>query len=467
MFSKILIANRGEIAVRIIRACKEMGISTVAVYSEADREALHTSLADESCCIGPSAVSESYLNMTAILSAAICTGAQAIHPGYGLLSENPRFAALCEECGIVFIGPSSSLIAQMGDKDRARQVMKAAGVPVVPGTDVITDVKEASQEAQKIGFPLLVKARSGGGGRGIRLVKELCEFEKAFRTASAEAQSAFGDGACYLEKYLAPVKHIEMQLLCDQLGHVVCLGERECSVQRKNQKLLEECPSPGVSAEVRQRMMDVCAKAMNAIGYTNAGTIEFLYDVDDNFYFMEMNTRLQVEHTVTEMVTGVDIVKWQIRIAANYPLTFAQEELMLEGHAIECRINAEDPAKNFRPSCGRVSFLHVPGGPWVRFDTALYQGYFIPPFYDSMIGKLVVYAKTREEAIRKMRAALCELIIEGVDHNSELQMEILSDSDFIEGNYYTNFIETREAVWKVQNAENEGPGKWTERRGGR
>ncbi len=467
MFSKILIANRGEIAIRIIRACKEMGISTVAVYSEADRDALHVSLADESCCIGPASAAESYLNMSSILSAAVYTGAQAIHPGYGLLSENPRFAALCEECGIVFIGPSAELIAKMGDKDEARRAMKAAGVPVVPGTDVIEDPAEAKKQADQVGYPLLVKARAGGGGRGIRLVKESSEFEKAFHTASSEALSGFGDGAVYLERYLFPVKHVEMQVLCDQSGNVVCLGERECSVQRKNQKLLEECPSPAVTPEVRARMMEVSRKAMEAIGYTNAGTIEFLYDGKDQFYFMEMNTRLQVEHTVTEMVTGVDIVKWQIRIAANYPLTFKQEDLNLEGHAVECRINAENPALNFRPSCGRIQFLHIPGGPWVRFDTALYQGYVVPPFYDSMIGKLVVYAKTREEAIRKMRAALCELVIEGIDNNSELQMEILSDGDFIKGNYFTDFIEKREEAWKAQALERDLSEKWNERKGGR
>ena len=420
MFSKILIANRGEIAVRIIRACKEMGISTVAVFSEADREALHVSLADESYCIGPAPVGESYLNMAAIISAAICSGAQAIHPGYGLLSENARFAALCEECNITFIGPRSETIAKTGDKDEARKTMRAAGVPVIPGCDAVSSVEEAKEQAKQIGFPLLIKARAGGGGRGIRLVKEESELEAAYLNASREALSAFGDGGVYMEKYLYPAKHIEMQILCDNYGNVVCLGERECSIQRKNQKLIEECPSNALDAPTRQRMIEVAAKAAKAVNYRNAGTVEFLYK-DGQFYFMEMNTRLQVEHTVTEMVTS-------------------QKDIRLDGHAIECRINAENPEQNFRPSCGRITLLHIPGGPWVRFDTALYQDYFVPPYYDSMIGKLIVYAKTREEAIRKLQAALCELVIEGVDHNSQLHMELLSDPEFKSGDYYTDFM---------------------------
>lgn len=443
MFSKILIANRGEIAVRIIRACKEMGISTVAVYSEADREALHVSLADEALCIGGPQVKDSYLNMTAILSAAVATGAQAIHPGYGLLSENAKFAKLCESCHIVFIGPSAEIINKMGDKDEARRTMKAAGVPVVPGCDVVEDVKEAHKKADEIGYPLLCKARAGGGGRGIRLVNHSDEFENAFQTASNEALSAFGDGAVYLEKFLSPVKHIEMQIICDDHGNVVCLGERDCSVQRKNQKLIEESPSPVVTEEIRAKMVEVSIKAAKAVGYRGVGTIEFLFDRDQNYYFMEMNTRLQVEHPVTEMVTGIDLVKWQIRVAAGLPLSFTQKDIKIEGAAIECRINAEDPNNNFCPSCGRITLLHVPGGPWVRFDTALYQDYFIPPYYDSMMGKLIVYAKTREEAIRKMQAALCELVVEGVEHNSELQMDILNDEEFKSGRYYTNFMSKR------------------------
>lgn len=444
MFSKILIANRGEIAVRIIRACKEMGISTVAVFSEADRDALHVSLADESICIGPAAPKDSYLNMSAILSAAVVTGAEAIHPGYGLLSENARFANLCEECDIVFIGPSGNVIRRMGDKDEARRTMKEAGVPVTPGCDVIEDIKEAKKEAERIGYPLLVKARAGGGGRGIRLVREAEEFEVAFKTASAEARTAFGDGAVYMERFLSPAKHIEMQILCDKQGHVVCLGERECSIQRKNQKLIEESPSPAMNEETRNKMIEVATKAAKAVNYENAGTIEFLMSGDGSFYFMEMNTRLQVEHTVTEMVTGIDLVKWQIRIASGIPLDMRQEEIHLIGNAIECRINAEDPNQNFRPCAGKIDMLHIPGGPWVRFDTAIYQDYIVPPFYDSMIGKLIVHAKTREEAIRKMRAALCELIIDGITTNSELQLAILEDPGFIGGDYYTNFMETRE-----------------------
>ena len=445
MFSKILIANRGEIAVRVIRACREMGIATVAVFSEADRSALHVSMADESYCIGPGPVGESYLNMAAILTAAVASGAEAIHPGYGLLSENAKFVSLCEQCHIAFIGPSSQVIARMGDKDAARKTMRAAGVPVVPGCDVVSDLDEAKAEAQKIGFPLLIKAKAGGGGRGIRLVNSPKEFENAFRSASAEAQSAFGDGAVYMEKYLSPVKHIEMQVLCDSHGHVVCLGERECSVQRKNQKLIEESPSPVISEKTRQAMMEVAEKAARAVGYVNAGTVEFLYDKDGNFYFMEMNTRLQVEHPVTEMVTGIDLCQWQIRVAAGAELTFTQPDIQLRGHAIECRINAEDPAHGYRPCCGKIELLHIPGGPWVRFDTAIYQDYFVPPFYDSMIGKLIVHAANREQAIRKMQMALSELVIEGISHNAESQTEILSDERFLSGSYTTSLMAQREA----------------------
>ncbi len=443
MFSKILIANRGEIAVRIIRACKEMGILTVAVFSEADRDALHVSLADESVCIGPAPVKDSYLNMTEILSAAVVTGAQAIHPGYGLLSENALFAERCRQCGIVFIGPSPEVISQMGDKDMARKTMKAAGVPVVPGCDVLSSVEEGRAEAEKIGFPLLIKARAGGGGKGIRRVDSLEEFDAAYLAAYAEAESSFGDGACYLEKYLFPVKHIEMQLLCDRFGGIVCLGERECSIQRKNQKMIEESPSVAVTPQIREKMMEASVKVAKAVGYEGLGTVEFLMDQGGNFYFMEMNTRLQVEHPVTEMVTGIDLVKWQIRVAAGLPLGFEQKDVELRGCAIECRINAENPMENFRPSCGKITLLHIPGGPWVRFDTAVYQDYFVPPFYDSMIGKLIVHAQTREEALRKMQAALCELVLEGIDNNSELQMDILSDKDFISGDYYTDFMAKR------------------------
>lgn len=441
MFSKILIANRGEVAVRIIRACKEMGINTVAVFSEADRESLHVSLADESICIGPAQVKDSYLNMTAVLSAAAVTGAQAIHPGYGLLSENARFARLCKESNITFIGPSADVIARMGDKDQARRTMIEAGVPVIPGSDIVTSVSQAKAEAARIGYPVLVKARSGGGGRGIRLVSTEAQMEQAFQTAAAEAASAFGDSGLYIEKYLKPAKHIEMQILCDRQGNVVCLGERECSVQRKNQKLLEESPSPSLSQPMREAMIEAAIRAAKAVGYENAGTLEFLADRQGNFYFMEMNTRLQVEHTVTEMVSGVDIVKWQIRIAAGASLDFGQKDVVIRGKAIECRINAEDPDHDCRPSAGTVKLLHTPGGPWVRFDTFLYQEYTVPPFYDSMVGKLIVKANSREEAIRKMKASLCELVIEGFPTNSELQLKILSDARFAAGDYDTDFME--------------------------
>ena len=441
MFRKILIANRGEIAVRIIRACREMGIATVAVFSEADAPALFVSMADESICIGGPRAADSYLNMEAILSAAIATGAEAIHPGYGLLSENPKFVALCEQCGIAFIGPTSELIAKMGDKDEARRTMKAAGVPVIPGSDVIEDVDEAERCAEEIGFPVIIKARAGGGGRGIRIVKERAEFRGAFLAASSEAASAFGDGACYLEKYLRPVKHIEMQVLCDNYGGVVCLGERECSVQRKNQKLIEESPSPAISAETRAAMTLASTRAAKATGYRGVGTIEYLYTGEGDFYFMEMNTRLQVEHPVTEMVTGVDLVQWQIRVAAGVKLPFAQEDIRISGAAIECRINAEDPGRGFAPCCGTVELLHIPGGPWVRFDTAIYQDYFIPPFYDSMIGKLIVHAQNREQAIRKMKMALSELVIEGVTHNADFQAQLLDNPAFVDGSYTSGLLD--------------------------
>ncbi len=440
MFSKILIANRGEIAVRIIRACREMGISTVAVYSEADRDSMHVQLADESYCIGPSKVSDSYLNVPAILTVAIESGAQAIHPGYGLLSENAKFVSLCEQCNIEFIGPTSKMISLLGDKDMARKTMRNAGVPVTPGTDVLESLEQAKQEAEKIGFPLLIKARSGGGGRGIRRVDSIEEFENAYNQAHAEAESAFGDGALYIEKFLFPVKHIEMQILCDKHGNVVCLGERECSVQRKNQKLIEESPSSVIDDNIRKAMSEVAIKAARAVNYNSVGTVEFLLDKDKNFYFMEMNTRLQVEHGVTEMVTGLEIVQWQIRIAAGCKLSRTQDSIFMHGHTIECRINAEDPEHDFRPSCGKITGLHIPGGSFVRFDTAIYQDYSVPPFYDSMIGKLIVQGRTRELAIRKMKMALSELSISGIKHNRDLMIEILSSPEFIDGTYTTDFM---------------------------
>lgn len=441
MFSKILIANRGEIAVRIIRACNEMGISTVAVYSEADANSLHVNLADESYCIGPALLKDSYLNMTAIIDVAIATGCQAIHPGYGLLSENARFAELCEKCNVKFIGPHYSVIAKMGDKDEARRTMKAAGVPVVPGLDEIADVAEAKAFAAKIGYPVIVKASAGGGGRGIRIVEREEDFETAVALASNEALSAFGNGKVYLEKFLTDVKHVEMQIVADEQGNVVCLGERDCSMQRKNQKLIEESPCVVLKEDVRREMMRCAVLAAKAVNYTSLGTIEFLLDKNNDFYFMEMNTRLQVEHPVTEYVTGIDIVKWQIRIAAGVEFMYKQEDIRFRGCAIECRINAEDVRKNFRPCCGRINLLHIPGGPWVRFDTAIYQDYMIPPYYDSMIGKLIVFARDRTEAIRKMQAALCELVIEGVCTNAELSGDILAESAFKSGEYCTNFLD--------------------------
>ncbi len=432
MFTKILIANRGEIAIRIIRACKEMGISTVAVYSEADRESLHVALADEAICIGGPRADDSYLNGERIVSAALATRAQAIHPGYGFLSENAGFAALCKEHGVVFIGPPAEVISNMGDKDAARRLMKQNNVPTTPGTDILRNAQEAKEAAANIGYPVLIKASAGGGGKGIRLIEREEDMERAFETASSEAQKAFGDGRMYMEKYLDPVKHIEVQLLADEEGNIVCLGERECSIQRNNQKLIEESPSPGVSPEIRRELMATAARAAKASGYVNAGTVEFLMDKDKNFYFMEMNTRLQVEHPVSELVTGIDIVKWQIRIAAGVPLDFTQEDIHVQGAAIECRINAKGP--------GKVGFFHTPGGPWVRFDTFLYQGYEIPPYYDSMLGKMIVYSSTREEAIRKMTAALSELVIGGTLNNIEDQIDIIRDERFKKGDYYTDFM---------------------------
>ena len=435
MFSKILIANRGEVAVRIIRACKEMGIATVVVYSKADEDSLHTALADECVCIGGASPSESYLDATRIISAAQITQAQAIHPGYGFLAESPGFAALCRKNNIAFIGPSDETIAMMGDKDKARQMMKKAGVPVVPGTDILSGVDAAVAAAGEIGYPVLLKARSGGGGKGIRRVDSSGEMEKAYHTAFHEAQEAFGDGALYLEKYVSPAKHIEVQILADEAHHVVCLGERECSIQKNNQKLVEESPSPAVNEELRRKLIEAATKAAVMTKYINAGTVEFLLDKDDNFYFMEMNVRLQVEHAVTEQITGIDIVKWQIRIASGVPLDIQQEDVRFHGSSIECRINAS--------AVGKVALLHIPGGPMVRFDTSLWTGYKVPPFYDSLLGKLIVFAGTREESIRKMQAALCELVIEGVPNNIDDQIKIVSDPRFISGNYTTNFFENR------------------------
>lgn len=433
MFSKILVANRGEVAVRIIRACKEMGIRTVAVYSEADKESLPVALADERICIGGNAAADSYLNQKNIISAALATHAEAIHPGYGFLSENADFAKLCEENGIVFIGPKSEVISAMGDKDTARQLMKEVGVPVVPGTNILQDAAEAKAAAKEIGYPLLVKATAGGGGKGIRVVEREEDLEEAFHTASREAESAFGNGEVFLEKYLTQVRHVEMQILADGEGNILCLGERDCSLQLHKQKVLEETPSPVMTAEIRQKMMDAAVLAAKAAHYTNAGTVEFLLAPDGAFYFIEMNTRLQVEHPITEEISGVDIVKWQIRIACEVPLQMVQEEISLQGHAIECRINAR--------STGKVEFLHIPGGGRVHFDTALMQGTTVVPFYDSMLGKLIVHANTREEAIRKMEAALCEMVIVGVETNIEEQLQLVRSETFQKGIYDTLMLD--------------------------
>lgn len=432
MFSKILIANRGEIAVRIIRACKEMGIATVAVYSTADREAFHAALADQAVCIGGPEATESYLNESQIISAALMTGAQAIHPGYGFLSENAHFAGLCRENGIVFIGPDPESMEKFADKAILKELVDDAGLPVIPGTEAVPTLAEAITLANKIGYPVMLKACSGGGGRGIRLIRSDEELTHAFPEATQEAVTAFGDGALYLEKYIFPARHIELQILADEQGHVVCLGERDCSLQRRNQKLLEETPSPAVSDKQRAKMIKLVTKAAKKIGYVGAGTMEFLYDTKGSFWFMEMNLRLQVEHCVTEMLTSVDIVKWQIRIAAGIPLDFDQEQVRLTGSSMECRINAR--------GIGRLNMLHVPGGLNVRFDTCLIQGMTMSPYYDSLMGKLVVYAGSREEALRKMRAALCELVIDGIPSNVNEQLKIVEDERFTSGNYDLTFL---------------------------
>lgn len=432
MFSKILVANRGEIAVRIIRACREMGVETVAVYSEADRHALHVLLADESCCIGGPEAASSYLNQKQIIAAALLHGAQAIHPGYGFLSENADFARLCRKNGLVFIGPEPENMERLSDKATLKELMWEAGLPVIPGSKAVKTPQEAKQEAAKLGYPVMLKACAGGGGRGIRLIHAEAETEDAYFAATSEAVSAFGDGSVYLEKYVFPARHVELQILADEAGHVVCLGERDCSVQRRNQKLLEETPSPAVGEAQRSKLIAAAARAVKKIAYVGAGTLEFLLDSRGNFWFMEMNIRLQVEHAVTEMLTGIDLVKWQIRVAAGIPLDFTQTEIPLTGCAVECRINAG--------SCGKLKLLHVPGGPAVRFDTSLFSGSEVTPYYDSLLGKLIVFAKTREESLRKMKAALCELLIDGIPTNIEEQLRILDDERFASGNYDLTFM---------------------------
>ena len=442
MIRKILIANRGEIAVRIIRACREMGIASVAVYSEADRESLHTQLADEAICIGPAASADSYLSMERVLSAAITSGADAIHPGFGFLSENSKFAALCEQCGLVFIGPKAEVIQKMGHKSQARNTMIQAGVPVIPGTtDPVYHAKDGLEEAGKIGYPVMIKAALGGGGKGMRVSDSPEEFERCFRTAQKEAQMAFGDGTMYLEHFVRHPRHIEFQILADTFGNVIHLGERDCSVQRNHQKLIEESPCAAISPKLRKAMGKAAVKAAKAVGYTNAGTVEFLLEKSGKFYFMEMNTRIQVEHPVTEWVTGLDLIKEQIRIASGLPLRIKQEDVCLTGHAIECRINAEDPKKNFRPSPGEITELHFPGGKGIRIDSAIYSGYTVPAFYDSMLAKLIVHADTREEAIAKMRSALGEVIIDGIETNLNYQYEILGHPDYCSGEIDIEFIE--------------------------
>ncbi len=441
MFKKILIANRGEIACRIIWACKELDIKTVAIYSEADRDALHVRFADEAVCVGPPPSAQSYLNIPQIISAAEITNVDAIHPGYGFLAENPYFAEVCEACNITFIGPSPNAMRIMGDKAEARRAMMAAGVPVTPGSEgLVEDEKMALKEARRIGYPVLIKATAGGGGRGMRIARTPEELKTAYQTARAEAEAAFKNSGVYLERYIERPRHIEIQVLADNFGNVIHLGERECSVQRRHQKLIEESPSPAVSYELRQEIGSVAVKACQEVGYRNAGTVEFLLDEQNNYYFMEMNTRIQVEHPVTEMVTIADLVAAQIRIAAGEPLGFEQDELIFIGHAIECRINAEDP-ETFAPSPGRITTLHLPNGPGVRIDTAIYAGYFVPPYYDSLIAKLIVHSRTRERAIARMRRALEATVIEGIKTNVPLHLKILNDPDFIEGNYSTHFMD--------------------------
>ena len=443
MIRKVLVANRGEIAVRIIRACREMEIETVAVYSEADRDALHAKLADEAVCIGPARPTDSYLAMDQILSAAVVTGADAIHPGFGFLSENSRFAELCEKCGIIFIGPPAEVIARMGNKQEARNTMQKAGIPIIPGSrDAVYEEEDGLEQAKAIGYPVMIKAALGGGGKGMRVAQSPEEFRKNFRIAQTEAKQSFGDGAMYLEHFLTGPKHVEVQILADRAGNTIYLGERDCSMQRRHQKVLEESPCAAISPELRKKMGETAIRAAKAVGYENAGTIEFLLDKDKNFYFMEMNTRIQVEHPVTEMVTGLDLIKEQIKIAAGERLSMTQDDIHLTGHAIECRINAENPAKNFMPCPGKITNVHVPGGNGVRIDTHIYNDYQVPANYDSMLLKLIVHGEDRETAIAKMRSALGELVIEGIETNLDFQYEILSHEAYQKGDTDTHFIPT-------------------------
>ncbi|MCL2109438.1 MAG: acetyl-CoA carboxylase biotin carboxylase subunit [Oscillospiraceae bacterium] len=444
MFKKILIANRGEIAVRVIRACRELGIKTVAVYSTADKNALHTLIADESVCIGPPPSKDSYLNTKAIISACDVTGAEAIHPGYGFLSESASFVRLCQKCGIKWIGPSAEAMEAMGDKSNAKSTVQKAGVPVVPGSDgVVASLEEAEQVAEQIGYPVMVKATAGGGGRGIRFVKDKSELEAALVSSKQDALAFFGNGDVYIEKFIVNPKHVEIQLLGDEYGNVIHLGERDCSAQRRNQKVIEESPCPVLTPELRERMGTAAVNAAKSCNYSNAGTIEFLLGADGSFYFMEMNARIQVEHPVTEMATGIDLIKAQIKIAAGEKLDIKQADVNLTGHVIECRVNAEDPAHDFRPCPGKINSLHLPGGFGVRLDTAVFQGYVIPPYYDSMIAKVIVKGADRTEAIQKMKVALAEFLIEGIVSNIDFQLDLLRDENFIRGDYDIGFIGRR------------------------
>ncbi len=440
--NKILIANRGEIAVRIIRACKEMNIKTVAIYSEADKDALHTRLADESVCIGPAPSNKSYLNIKNIIEAAYITGSDSIHPGFGFLSENSQFARICKESNIKFIGPTSEVIDKLGNKSNSKDMMKKAGVPVIPGSNgSIKGLKDAIVIAEKIGYPIMLKAAAGGGGKGIRIVNNSDELETAYNVVKQEAKISFNDDEVYIEKFVKNPRHVEIQILADEHGNVVHLGERDCSIQRKHQKVIEETPSTAIDEKLRNKMGEAAVKAAKAAGYTSCGTVEFLVDSDKNFYFMEMNTRIQVEHPITEMRTGIDIVKEQIKIAAGEKLKFKQKDINFKGHSIECRINAENPNKNFMPCPGKITGLNLPGGNGIRIDSSIYDGYTIPPYYDSMLAKIIVFGNTRNEAISKMKRALEELVIDGVETNRDFLFEIIKNPDFIRGNFDTSFIE--------------------------
>ena len=450
MFNKVLIANRGEIALRVIRACRELGVRTVMAYSEADRDSLPVRVADERICIGPGPSSKSYLHIPNLISAALLTGCEAIHPGYGFLSENPSFAEVCDDCGLVFIGPPPAAMVKMGDKAEARAAMGAAGLPLLPGTEVLRSVGEGEDAAARIGFPLMLKAAAGGGGRGIRLVHRPEEFTHVFTTAQSEVREAFHDDGLYIEKYLGHAQHVEVQVLCDNFGNGVYLGERNCSIQRRHQKLVEESPSSNLPAELRREMGERAIRASLAIGYRGVGTLEFLVDEDNTYYFMEMNTRLQVEHPVTEWVTGIDLVQEQLRVASGEPLRIRQSDIILRGHAIEYRITAEDPAHDFRPQTGEIEEYLAPGGPGVRVDSHLYRGYEVPPHYDSLLSKLIVWAPTRAEAIARGRRALKEYVIEGVPTTIPFHLALMDNEQFQRGEVYTNFLAEHSEVFALK-----------------